>query len=213
MHTTRRNGMVLGVVSAGVGLAVSELVSAMLHQRASPVVAVAECIIRLTPGVVIEQVITLVGQHDKAVLIALTLIGLAAVSAAVGVLAMRSLALAQLAFVAMGVVLLLAVNSRLTSSPAIYFAPIAGVVAAIITLTALRGSAVASAAQKGGSGASDATGSTTSRRDFLALAGVVGLCAVAVGGTGRVLARGRTAVEAARRKLALAITRVVSPLA
>ena len=208
MTNARRNGMVLGVVSAGAGLAVSELVSALLHQRVSPVGAVAECIIRLTPGAVIEQVIALVGQHDKAVLIALTLIGLAVISAAVGVLAMRSLLLAQLCFVVMGVVLVLAVQSRLTSSPAIYFAPIAGVVVAIVTLTVLRGAAVASSRQpaREAIAADTESGASASRRDFLALAGVVGLSALVIGGTGRVLARSRTVVEAARRKLRLAIT-------
>jgi DMSO/TMAO reductase YedYZ molybdopterin-dependent catalytic subunit len=197
--------MLLGLVSAGAGLAVSELISGLLHQRVSPVVAVAESIIRLTPGAVIERVISLVGHHDKAVLIGLTLLGLAAVSAAVGVLAMRSLALAQLAFVAMGVVLTFAVRARLDASPAIYFAPIVGVVTAIVTLTVLRSYAGPSREERA------VVGPVTSRRDFLAVAGVVAIGAVAIGVTGRVLAQGRGAVEAARRKLSLAVTRGKEP--
>ena len=69
-----RNGAILGVVAVGGGLAVSEVASGILHQRVSPVVAVAESIIRLTPGSVIEAVISVVGHHDKTVLIASTLV-------------------------------------------------------------------------------------------------------------------------------------------
>lgn len=199
--------MALGLVSAGAGLAVSELISGLLHQRVSPVVAVAESIIRVTPGAVIEQVISVVGHHDKALLISLTLLGLGVVSAAVGVLAMRSLMLAQIVFALLGVVLVLAVHARLASSPAINFAPVVGVLTAMITMAVLRPYAEPRPAADAGSDA----GQFTSRRDFLATAGIVAACAVAVGVTGRVLAQGRGAVEAARRGLRLAISRGREP--
>ena len=48
MKGSWRYGALLGVVSAGAGLAVSELVSGYLHQRVSPIGAVAEEVIRLT---------------------------------------------------------------------------------------------------------------------------------------------------------------------
>ena len=64
-------GAVAGVVAAGAGLAVSELLSGFAHLRVSPVEAVAESIIRLTPGSVIEFVISHLGHDDKPLVIAL----------------------------------------------------------------------------------------------------------------------------------------------
>ena len=130
-------GAATGVVAAAAGLATSELVSGYLHQRVSPVIAVSESIIRITPGWLIEHVISVLGHHDKPVLIALTLLGLTLVSAAVGVLSLRSVLAAQGAFLLMGVVLVMAVHARLTSSTVLYVAPILGVVAAIGVLAVL----------------------------------------------------------------------------
>jgi DMSO/TMAO reductase YedYZ molybdopterin-dependent catalytic subunit len=201
-----RIGALLGVVSAGAGLAVSELASGILHQRVSPVGAVAESIIRLTPGPVIEKVIHLVGHHDKQLLVATTLIGLAVVSAGVGILSLRSILLAELAFLVMGVVLALAVHARLTPSQSTYIPAIVGVAVAVAVLAILsgRGRAVVD---------SDATPErrATSRREFLQATGLIALAAVLAGVTGRVLAHGRAAVEAARSSLHLPIKAQPTP--
>jgi DMSO/TMAO reductase YedYZ molybdopterin-dependent catalytic subunit len=220
----RRVGVTLGLVSAGSGLAVSELISGMLHQRVSPVVAVAESILRLTPGAVVERVISVVGHHDKAVLITATLIGLAVVSAGVGVLAMRSVLAAQGAFFVMGVVLVLAVRSRLTASSTTYVPAVVGVVAALGVLAALaplalrsvpRGEAGLTAWRRPGLEPRADTGgqrpTELSRRRFLITAGAVAAAAVMVGATGRAFAHSRAAVEAARHKLRLPITRRSAP--
>jgi DMSO/TMAO reductase YedYZ molybdopterin-dependent catalytic subunit len=212
MTPRTRFGALLGVVAAGSGLAVSELVSGLLHQRVSPVGAVAESIIRLTPGAVIERVISVVGHNDKPILITATLLGLLVLSAAVGVLAMRSLVAAEVAFVAMGVVLVMAVSDRLTSSQSTYIPAILGVATAIVVLAALCGPArraadlppppVTSAPmQEPGH----------SRRAFLEMAGLVAVGAVLVGGTGRVLAHTRAALDAARRKLKLPVSGPAAP--
>jgi DMSO/TMAO reductase YedYZ molybdopterin-dependent catalytic subunit len=209
MSPRTKYGALLGVVAAGAGLAVSELVSGFLHQRVSPVGAVAESIIRLTPGRVIEGVISVVGQNDKPLLIAVTLLGLFVVSAGVGILAMRSILAAQLVFVAMGIVLVLAVQSRLTSSQAIYIAPILGALTAIVVLASLAGYARRAADPP--PQPAPGRGPEHSRRTFLELAGVLAIGALVVGGTGRVLAHGRAAVEAARRKLKLPVTAPNAP--
>ena len=194
----------------------------------------------------IEHVIHLVGHHDKAVLVASTLVGLFVVSAVVGILALRSIAAAQLAFVVMGVVLVLAVHARLTPSSGTYIPPILGVAIAIVVLALLRSPAraavAASASLRSGSDPAPSTASPatpapthgsawqrmqaeelesrrrslapdpqSTRRSFLLLSGAVALSAVAVGTTGRVLAHGRAAVEAARRKLTLKITNPAEP--
>ncbi|MDQ3095936.1 MAG: hypothetical protein M3Q82_08290, partial [Actinomycetota bacterium] len=128
MRTSRRLGATLGVVSAVSGLAVSELLSGLLHQRVSPIIAVAEGVIALTPGQVAEFFISLVGNNDKPLLIGMTIAGLLVLSAAVGMLALRFVVAAEGAFIAMGVIAILAVNARLTSSASTYVPAIVGTV-------------------------------------------------------------------------------------
>lgn len=212
-------GAALGLVGAGSGLAVSELASGLLHQRVSPVVAVAESTLRLTPGAVVERVIGLVGHHDKAVLITLTLVGLSVISAGVGVLALRSVLAAQGVFLVMGAVLLGAVHDRLTPSTATYIPAVLGVVVAIAALALLAplaqqadGSRVRELApweQPDATRARDPRADEAralSRRRFLVAAGLIAAGAVVAGASGRVLARSRAAVEAARRTLRLPIS-------
>jgi DMSO/TMAO reductase YedYZ molybdopterin-dependent catalytic subunit len=209
-------GALLGLVAAGSGLAVSELASGYLHQRVSPVAALAEEIIRLTPGRVIEFVISLVGHNDKPLLIAMTLLGVAVVSAAIGVLAMRSTLIAQLVFVGLGFVLAWAVDDRLTSSQSTYIPTILGVVTTLVVLAVLapkaakadqadRDARAARAAVPGEEPASPAA-TSRSRREFLQWSGVVAAGAVVVGVVGLGLERGRAAVEEARRRLRLKAT-------
>ncbi len=214
MTTTRRLGALLGVVSALAGLAVAELLSGYLHQRVSPVIAVAESIIALTPGAVIEFVISLVGQNDKQLLIGTTLVGLLLVSAGVGILAFWSIPAAVGAFVVMGLVAALAVADRLTSSSTTYVPIVIGTVVSVATLVILAPRALASLPPQ----ASDQAGEEpswrdhdASRRQFLALSGAVALAAVFAGGAGRLLARSRAAVEAARRTLRLPVRAVPAP--
>ncbi len=213
MTSQRRLGALAGAASAGAGLAVSELVSGYLHQRVSPIGAVAESIIRLTPGAVIERVISLVGRNDKPLLIGLTLAGLLVVSGIVGIVAMRSLAIAEAVFVAIGFVLVLAVHARLTSSQATYLPAIAGAVVAVVMLAALIPRAVS--ASPGMPPTGRATGSSAarqeSRRGFLLLTAATVVGAVVVGATGRVLAHGRAALDSARNKLRLPVTTPVEP--
>ena len=205
-------GVVLGLTSAGAGLAASELVSGLLHLRLSPLVALSEWIIKLTPGPVIEFGIELLGQNDKPVLIGLTLVGLILVSCLVGVVALRSLVLGQSIFLLMGVVLLLAVHEQLPSSVASFVPAVAGVGLAMVTLALL--TPKARAAVVSGTAAEPSLGGATepaARRDFLRLAGGLAIGAVVVGATGRVLARSRAALETARRGLNLAVTRGTKP--
>ncbi len=200
-----------GVVASAGGLAGSELVSGYFHLRVSPLEAVAESIIRLTPGSVIEFVISNVGRNDKPLVIAMTLLGLAVLSAGAGILAQRSLLAAEALFALMGVVLLAAVRSRLPPADTRYVPALVGVVAAMLLLSALTHRAAA---------ASDATRQdpnlpvavhTTSRRSFLRLAGATAVGALAAGAFGRVLAHGRQKVEAARQVLTARFSSLPTP--
>jgi DMSO/TMAO reductase YedYZ molybdopterin-dependent catalytic subunit len=215
MTAPRAYAAAAGLVAAANGLAVSELLSGLFHQRVSPLVAVAESVIRLTPGSVIEGVISILGHHDKQVLIGLTLCGLAGVSLLVGTVSARSLAAGVGAFVLMGVVLVLAVHARLTPSTSTYIPAVAGVLVAIAVLALLapragRLSESGGTPQPPGAFRSGAPSGPT-RRSFLQLAGALSAGAVLAGGTGRVLAQRRAAVEAARRRLRLPIRTPTTP--
>lgn len=187
-------------------MAVSELLSGLLHLRLSPLVALAEWIIALTPGSLVEFGIKLFGRNDKPVLIAMTLTGLVLASCLVGLVALRSVVQAQFLFGLMGVALLLAVSERLASSTASFVPAIVGVGVAMATLALLLPRARAAVAVP----ANGAVGSA-SRRHFMKLAGGFAVGAVVVGTTGRVFARSRAAIETARQNLKLSVTSGAKP--
>jgi DMSO/TMAO reductase YedYZ molybdopterin-dependent catalytic subunit len=203
----------LGVVSGVSGLAVSELLSGLFHQRVSPVIAVAEGVIALTPGRVAEFLISLVGSADKPLLIGTTIAGLLVLSAGVGILALRSVLAAEGAFFAMGVVVVLAVNARLTSSVATYIPAIVGTVVAIAVLAVLAPRAASSLPEPTVAVEDEPLwrDHEASRRQFLMISGALALAAVVTGGTGRFLAHSRTVVETARRRLKLPVQAVSAP--
>jgi len=99
-------GMIAGLLAAAVALGVGQLIAGFVAPDASPVVAVGESSIGLTPPPVKSFAISAFGSHDKVVLVAGILAVLAIFAAVVGVLAMRRLAygMAGLAvFTAIGV--------------------------------------------------------------------------------------------------------------
>lgn len=202
---------VAGVVASAGGVAVSELLSGYFHLRLSPVEAVAEAIIGLTPGSVIEFVISHLGHNDKPLVLAGTLAGLAVVSFGAGVLARRSRAAAEAVFAVMGVVLLVAVRARLPAGDTRYLPALVGVATAMLLLSALtsRAASASSATTPGRLSTPEARAS--SRRSFLRLAAGVAGGALAVGAFGRVLAHGREKVEAARTALATRFRSVPAP--
>ena len=110
--TTRRPPWVLAGVLAGLaGLATSYATAMVLTIRESPVVAVAELVIRLAPGAVAERAIAVLGRLDKPVLVVGILVFLLACFAWAGSLARRSwwrplLVWVTLAVLGLGTVLL-----------------------------------------------------------------------------------------------------------
>src|SRR5580693_1969913 len=85
-------GMIAGLLAAAVALGVGQLIAGFVAPDASPVVAVGESSIGLTPPPVKSFAISAFGSHDKVVLVAGILAVLAIFAAVVGVLAMRRLA-------------------------------------------------------------------------------------------------------------------------
>ena len=81
--------MLAGATAGATGLAVAELVSALLRGRVSPVLAVGEWVIKVTPGAVAERAISTVGQADKPLLVAGVVAAVLALSALAGVVMLR----------------------------------------------------------------------------------------------------------------------------
>jgi DMSO/TMAO reductase YedYZ molybdopterin-dependent catalytic subunit len=96
-------GALVGVVSGGVGLAVGELVSVFTGQASSPVTAVGEWAISVTPTSLEQFAIRNFGSNDKMVLLTSVYVVLAVVTAADGVLARTRLTIAGILTAAFGV--------------------------------------------------------------------------------------------------------------
>jgi DMSO/TMAO reductase YedYZ molybdopterin-dependent catalytic subunit len=138
MDRTRSGwGMVAGLLAAAVAVGVGQLVAGVVAPDSSPVVAVGEASIDLTPPPVKDFAISAFGSNDKVVLVTGILAVLAVFAAIVGALAVRKLwyGMAGLAgFTAIGMA---AALTRPTAGPAYALATLAGGAAAAIALTLL----------------------------------------------------------------------------
>jgi sulfite oxidase len=215
--TATSRATISGVLAVAGGMATAELVSGVLSLRASPVVAVAETVIELTPGSIAEPLIALVGQADKPLLITGVLLGLVALGALAGVLGARRRGAGVALLVALGVVGVAASMTRtgagmLDALPSLVGAGVAiGLLSWLLRAAtgAVRAStaapqhatearADAPVAAAGATAAHPAAASSFDRRSFLLRTSAVGVGALLVAGAGRQLGRGRAAVEAAR---------------
>jgi len=182
-----------GALSGLAGLAVSYLVAALVGGDESPVAAVAEQIIRLTPGGVAERAIREVGHADKPLLVTGVIAVVTVLSALVGALARRSgtgMALPAAAYAVLAAVGLAAVLAQ----PAPHVPGVVGAVvgwAAWVGLFALLTRPLTSPL------------GDESRRRFLATTGGVAAASVVAAYVGRVAGRHRREVDAARRALDL----------
>lgn len=82
-------GCALGVLTAGVALAVGEAVAILTGPATAPVYAVGEAAVNLTPAPLKEYAVAHFGEHDKQFLVAGIVAVLAVIALAAGVLALR----------------------------------------------------------------------------------------------------------------------------
>jgi DMSO/TMAO reductase YedYZ molybdopterin-dependent catalytic subunit len=195
----RRRLALAGAVTALAGVAVSQVLTGMLNQRATPVQVVAEVVIERTPGPVAEALIHVVGRNDKPFLVAGVTLVIIALGALAGVLTARRPLFGHAAFWAMGAVALVAAMTRPDFTPFSLLPLGAGVVVWTALLDYLTGLARPRPTL------------AASRRRFLLNAGGVALAAVAVGVGGRLVGQSRAAVESSRRLLRLPVTRGAVP--
>jgi DMSO/TMAO reductase YedYZ molybdopterin-dependent catalytic subunit len=218
----RRYVVLAGAVAGLSGIAVSHAATNALNARATPIQAVAEVIIAKTPGGIAEALIQVVGRKDKPILVAGITLGIIALGALAGVLALRSRLVANLVFLGMGAVALAALMSRpgFTATSIIPLA--AGVVSWLVVLAFLVDAAPvvataappgdgAPAAPAGAAGVVATESGTDTRRGFLIKAGVVAAGSLAVAASERLFGRSRRAVETSRRLLRLPVGRGAVP--
>jgi DMSO/TMAO reductase YedYZ molybdopterin-dependent catalytic subunit len=206
---SRRHLALGGAVAAGAGVAVAHALTNLLNARATPVQGVAEVVIEVTPGPVAEGLIQLVGRNDKPILIAGVTLTVIVLGAWAGVLSQRSRLAANLVFLGMGVVALVALMTRPEFTSVAVLPLAAGVATWLLALAFLVDAAPVPGESQPGTG-HDQAAPATSRR-FVVVAAAVAVASVAVAASGRFFGRSLRAVETSRRLLRLPVTRGAVP--
>jgi DMSO/TMAO reductase YedYZ molybdopterin-dependent catalytic subunit len=195
-----------GLLSAAVALGVAELAAALVGPAASPVVAVGDAVITLTPEPVKEFAIATFGANDKVALVVGVLILLALYALLLGLVSLRSLPVGVAGIALFGLLGAVAAATRPAGGPVDALPSLLGAAAGIVALRAL----VAPRTDRlpGAVPADERAGAALDRRRFLVTGGVaLGVAAVA-GGGGRLLQRRFDVAEA---RASLALPRPASP--
>ncbi len=209
MSTIRGARSLAGLVAGAAGLATSYAVANVMSVRSSPVVAVAELVIRLTPGEVVERAIGVLGFNDKPVLVAGILVVIALLFAWAGRLAARRWWAPVLVFGALAAVGVVAVATQETSTSTAYLPIVVGFVTWVVVLSVLAGRIEDREPEPTGVAKESGT-----RRGFLFGAAGVAVVSLGLGVLGRLWGSGRRRVEASRRLLRLSgVTEPKVPLA
>ncbi|TVU59266.1 molybdopterin-dependent oxidoreductase [Paenarthrobacter nitroguajacolicus] len=203
-----------GVVSAGVVLAVAELIGAFFTARATPVFALGSTFIDFTPSWMKDFAIATFGTNDKAALFVGMGLTIAVLACILGVVAYRKWALGVLGVLFMGAVIVAAVLTRAGVGPADAIPTILGTVSGLIVLRRLMvplwgmkawpeaPADLASDVEVRDGGAGVGSGGT-SRRRFFAAAGVTAVAAGIAATGGRLLGAARNNIAQARDALRL----------
>jgi DMSO/TMAO reductase YedYZ molybdopterin-dependent catalytic subunit len=200
VRTYRGAWALAGLTVGFAGLAASYFVAMVMAIRESPVVSVAELVIRLTPGPVVEQAIQLLGHRDKPFLVAVILVLTTGLFAYAGSLARRNLWAANLVFVALAVFAGVAVRLQ-PASTTIDLLPVAvGLLVWLVCLPLLT-ERLRRATAPGDDG--EPVGADPTRRGFVLRVGAIGVLGVTLAVAGRAVGSGRRNVEESRRLLRL----------
>ena len=213
-------GALAGLLAAAVALGVAELVAGLVGPASSPVVAVGDAAITLTPEAVKHVAITTFGENDKIALVTGTLALIAVYAIAIGLVGLRSPRLGVLGIALFGGIGAVAALTRpeggvFDALPSVLGAA-AGAFAVLVLLAPLSRPAPVAPARPDGSaaderlmdqlrqllGSTDRKGSGMDRRGFFVAGGVALGVAAVTGGGGRLLQR-RFDVAEARAGLAL----------
>ncbi len=130
-------GAVAGVLTAAVAMGVGQLVAGLTVAQASPVLAVGQAAIDLTPLPVKDFAISTFGTNDKTALVVGILVVLAGFAAVIGILAVRRLALGLAGLGAFASIGLAAALTRPTATAAYVIPNLIGAGAGAFALTRL----------------------------------------------------------------------------
>ena len=200
--TNRHSAALTGVLAAVAGLSITELLAGILKLRASPVVAIGETVIALTPGGIAHTIIGIVGHADKPLAIASVVVVILGLGATLGRFwaTQRIAALGVIvAFVLLG---MLAVSSRPNTGS---LTPLLCLAGGLVTMAVLHRLNREHFSQDASHNADE------SRRVFLRNAGLVAAGTAVALGLGRWVGHSRTVVEQARAKLKLPTRNVATP--
>ena len=187
-------GAVSGLLAASVALGVGELVAAFVSRTASPLIAVGETFIDLTPEPLKTFAIDTFGSNDKLALLSGISVTLAIVAMMVGALATRRLWLGWLGVGLFGAVGMVAALTRPTAQPLDALPSLVGAVAGIVALTLLVSAASGTPrrAASSAAGSDPLAAAQLSRRGFVLAAAGTAVVAGGAYGLGRVIG-GRSA--------------------
>ena len=191
MSASRRWALA-GLVAGLAGLATSYAAALVLTIRESPVVAVAELVVDVTPGAVAETAIGLLGSADKPVLVATIIVLTCLLFVVIGWLGSRSWRRSLVAWLLLASFGLFAVLRQDGARATDAIPVVVGFLTWVVCLDLL------------GRRVSPASGSEDDgRRRFLTMAVSIGFGAAVVAALGRFVGAGRRRVEESRRLLRL----------
>lgn len=193
VSTSRTPWVVAGVVAGAAGLATSYATAVVLTLDESPVIAVADLIIRQTPGGVTERAIKLLGHADKPVLIALVFTGLFTLFAVAGLLARKQSWRSIVVWAALAAIGLVAVLLQRGAGSFDTIPVLVGLVTWITVHSALVNPLLRADRRP--------DLASHERRVFLMVAGAVALGGAGVAVAGRLVGSARRHVEASRQLL------------
>lgn len=218
----RRSAALAGLLAAALTLGVAHLVAAALPSGSSPLAAVGDAFIDVTPAWLKDLAIDLFGTADKTALLVGMVLVLAALAAGAGVLALRSPGLAAAAVLAIGLGAGVVAAARPGNGPAAVLPSLVGAVAGALALRALvrrlgppaaGGSTSSDAARTAPAADDDAartdvgarpgTAPGPDRRGFLVGAAAVAVVAALSAAAGGVVGSAARVASAARDRLRL----------
>ena len=136
-HPSALAGAAAGVLTAAVAMGVGQLVAGLTVAQGSPVLAVGQAAIDLTPLPVKDFAISTFGANDKNALVVGILVILAAFAAVIGILAVRRLALGLAGLAVFASIGLAAALTRPTATAAYVIPTLVGAAAGAFALTRL----------------------------------------------------------------------------
>jgi len=196
-----------GLVAAGAGLALAELVAAFVDPASSPVLAGGAAVVDAVPGWLKDLAVGWFGTADKAVLLATMGVVLTAGAALAGVLELRRPPVGAVLLGAVGVVAAMVAVAR-PAATALWAVPsLVGVGVGVVLLRRLVRELRPVERMPTGS----AQDGTPDRRTFLILSGLSAAGALVALGASRAVSAGSRAVDAVREAITLPAAAKAAP--